>query len=61
MQHQKPAKPQKKSFRTTKHDKHIEFDSSRMEHGDPDFIDMRIKKISKKKKGFFRSLFFLKN
>ena len=58
MQRQRPTKPQKKSFRTTKHDKHIEFDSSLMEHGDPDFVDMRIKKTLKKKKGFFQKLFF---
>ena len=57
MQQQKPAKPQKKSFRTTDHDKHIEFDSSLMEHGDPNFVDMRIKKIPKKEKGFFKNLF----
>jgi glutamate mutase epsilon subunit len=57
MQQQKTTKTQKRSFRTTEYDKHIEFDSELMEHGDPDFIDMRIQKLTRKKKGFFESLF----
>ena len=58
MQHQKPAKPQKKSFTTTDvQSRHIEFNPSLMEHGDPDFVDMRVKKMVKEKKGFFEKLF----
>lgn len=57
MQHQRPAKPQTKSFRTTDTKKHIPYDSSLMEHGDPDFVDLRVKKIPKKKKGFFEKFF----
>jgi hypothetical protein len=57
MQHQRPAKPQKKSYRTKDTKEHIPYDSAVMEHGDPDFVDLRVKKTIKKKKGFFERFF----
>ena len=57
MQHQRPSKPQKKSFRTKDNKEHIPYDSSVMEQGDPNFVDLRVKKSVEKKKGFFERLF----
>ncbi len=57
MQHQRPAKPQKASFRTKDDRKSVKLDRSLMERGDPDFKDLRVKKTPKKKKSFFEKLF----
>ncbi|MCH9814426.1 MAG: hypothetical protein K0U47_10860 [Epsilonproteobacteria bacterium] len=57
MQHQRPPKPQKKSFRTKDSKAHIPYDSCVMEHGDPDFQDLRVRKVTKKKLNFFEKLF----
>ena len=48
---------QRKSFRTKETKEHISYDSSVMEHGDPDFVDLRVKKTVMKKKGFFEKFF----
>lgn len=56
MQHQRPTKPQKRSFRTKDTKNHIPYDISVMENGDPDFVDLRVKKTIEKKKGFIASL-----
>ncbi len=57
MQHQRPAKPQKTSFRTKEVRKRTPFNKSLLEHGDCDFKDLRIKKTPQKKIGFFKRLF----
>jgi len=57
MQHQRPSKPQKKTFRSKESKEHIPYDSSVMERGDPDFVDLRVPKPVEKKKGFFEKLF----
>jgi hypothetical protein len=57
MQYQRLAKPQKKNFRTKDMKEHIPYDSSLIEHGDPDFVDMRVKKTTRKEKGFFEKFF----
>ncbi len=57
MQHQRPAKPQKANYRTRDTKKHTPFNRSLLEHGDPEFKDLRVKKVTKKRKSFFEKLF----